>query len=400
MSNRNYVREAVILSLFLITTSAGAQTQDSWVPVKNTNQAYLLSNYRSYATIPHQNIAVPTVLEFSIPIEQIQSGNIDVFDITTNSFVNSNLDQYDKPGPHIVSWTSQQTVQGADNFFDSNTTTYSNVYLQNSVQNSYIDYTLNYDREFKSESISLILGSSEIPDYITLSAEVDGVMKVLINNKRLTGTSLSFPAVTSKKWYIKINYSQPFTLREISLSDSIKVVGRKTVRFLALPNDNYRVYANTDKYLSQYSWTNQPNLVNATVVKNVGVINLNSNDLYMPPDQDKDGVIDSKDNCPNLSNPDQEDLNNNNIGDKCDDFDLDVVPNNIDNCINAANQDQRDTDGDRIGDKCDVDESRWTEKYPFVIWFVLGFATLVFLALLFVVSKKIKDNSNTTPPIN
>jgi hypothetical protein len=36
-----------------------------------------------------------------------------------------------------------------------------------------------------------------------------------------------------------------------------------------------------------------------------------------PPDRDKDGVPDFKDNCPDKSNPDQADLDHNGIGDAC-----------------------------------------------------------------------------------
>ena len=36
-----------------------------------------------------------------------------------------------------------------------------------------------------------------------------------------------------------------------------------------------------------------------------------------PPDRDKDGVPDFKDNCPDVYNPDQADLDHNGVGDKC-----------------------------------------------------------------------------------
>ncbi|WP_299884084.1 choice-of-anchor B family protein [uncultured Lacinutrix sp.] len=71
------------------------------------------------------------------------------------------------------------------------------------------------------------------------------------------------------------------------------------------------------------------------------------------PDQDNDGVADISDNCPEASNPDQLDSNDNGIGDVCDDRDGDGVMDNIDNCPNQANPDQLDLNSDGIGDICE-----------------------------------------------
>ncbi len=58
------------------------------------------------------------------------------------------------------------------------------------------------------------------------------------------------------------------------------------------------------------------------------------------PDGDGDGVPDEGDNCPNSSNPGQEDADGDGLGDACD------------NCTDSANPDQTDSDGDGIGDAC------------------------------------------------
>lgn len=59
-----------------------------------------------------------------------------------------------------------------------------------------------------------------------------------------------------------------------------------------------------------------------------------------PVDTDRDGIPDSSDNCPKVSNPDQKDSDGDGVGDACD------------NCPSTANPDQKDSDGNGVGDVC------------------------------------------------
>jgi hypothetical protein len=73
-------------------------------------------------------------------------------------------------------------------------------------------------------------------------------------------------------------------------------------------------------------------------------------------DRENDGFLNSEDNCPDVANSDQMDLDGDTLGDACDDDDDgDSVPDETDNCPLAGNQDQADFDGDGIGDACDFD---------------------------------------------
>ncbi|MEM1113201.1 MAG: MopE-related protein [Pseudomonadota bacterium] len=76
-------------------------------------------------------------------------------------------------------------------------------------------------------------------------------------------------------------------------------------------------------------------------------------------DSDEDDVQDSEDNCPRSFNPDQLDTDEDGSGDACDavnnfDPDRDDINNDSDNCPNVYNPSQTDSDEDGSGDACDT----------------------------------------------
>ena len=83
------------------------------------------------------------------------------------------------------------------------------------------------------------------------------------------------------------------------------------------------------------------------------------------PDADGDGWADEIDNCPQVSNPSQEDTDGDGLGNACDDDDdNDTIVDTADNCPLVVNADQTDSDSDGPGDACDDDDDNDTIVDP------------------------------------
>lgn len=81
--------------------------------------------------------------------------------------------------------------------------------------------------------------------------------------------------------------------------------------------------------------------------------------LYLGPiqDNDNDGINDSVDNCPLVTNAEQTDTDGDELGDLCDtDDDNDSILDGDDNCPYVANISQLNTDEDSFGNVCDTDD--------------------------------------------
>ena len=163
-------------------------------------------------------------------------------------------------------------------------------------------------------------------------------------------TSYGSPSCGSRPEYITVSVSQDFetwyTFEDVCLDASFDLddVGDEGLNWVA--------------YVKLVDSSNRLDFTGGTEdgydVDGIGVIHCYEGEEIA--DRDQDGISDSEDNCPDTYNPDQSDMDDDGIGDVCDDDrDGDEVENDVDNCPDEPNADQVDTDGDGIGDVCDDD---------------------------------------------
>lgn len=236
---------------------------------------------------------------------------------------------------------------------------------------------------------------SQAPDLIKI--EGTSPDDVILDTTRYTSPTVRFPKQAVTNLTVTLTYSQPLRLTNVGIiEEQANPASGSAVRFLAKPNQNYIVYSDPDRNQTiETAPSGNLFLETDPIRPTTQTIN---NPLYKPADSDSDGVADTKDNCPNVTNADQKDSNNNNVGDVCEDTDFDYVINTTDNCPDDANPNQSDVDGDGIGDVCDTQESRFTEQYPWLPWAMMAGTAIIIsvLALQMAKSAKLRNNEELT----
>jgi hypothetical protein len=390
------------LTLFILFPFGliNAQSQD-WNPLKTIDESSKIKNFESYVNLQNIDIKTPSQIEVYIDSLKLKSNYVGVYDNSTKQFVYNKVFEYRVNPTRITEMTDIINKVQLHNLFDNRADTFSNFYLNNN-QNNQVGIKVVYAKPLRTSSVVIGLDKNVVlPDYVTISSKIGSKMVVLVNRYRPTSNLVSFPETEAQEWQLEVGYSQPLRITEIYFNDSKLAVDKKGINFIALPDHIYTIYANPENSFNPYSGNETPNIYNSiSAIKiNNSLLELSNNPEFVESDTDGDTVPNSKDNCPNVSNTDQVDINSNKTGDICEDYDKDNTLNYIDNCPDVPNYNQKDTDGDKIGDLCDPDESRLTEKYPFIVWGALLFASLIFIVLLYSVAYKIrKQNSSIEPP--
>lgn len=378
---------AVVVYGFAFT--ANALTPISPPPTNVVPLSQLVSEaYRYYKDVGVFSIKVPTVVEVPFVEQFIERYDFAVLDKTTDTFEPYYFKQQTIVNQIPLSISTNQGSKDANLMNDNNNRTYADFPLPENAQ-GYTQITLSSASPITSSALTVLLDYNvALPTSIEILAVVNGQNRIVFANTRMTHQTINFPQTTSNKWTISLTYGQPLRITELRLNqDNVTKSNLRAVRFLAQPDHSYKIYSDPDRP-SHVPVGEAGNLSSVEDVFVAPSISSVKNPNYSIADTDGDGTPDITDNCVAMVNPGQLDVNNNGVGDVCEDYDKDRIVNSEDNCPNNPNANQSDVDNDGIGDVCDKEESRITERYAWVPWVGIGLAGLVLVVLVVLTAKR------------
>ena len=325
------------------------------------------------------SLSVPAVVQVPFENESLEQLQFAILNVNTNTFEPYYVKQ--KQNIALTALSGSVLPNEALRMVDDNYATYAEFLVLSDNQGmAVINITSNNPITTTALSLSLDRYVA-LPNTIEIKANVFGQDRIIVAQKKLTTTTVQFPETTSKEWTVTFRYGQPLRITELDFNIGAGSIKNSIyIRFLAHPESQYKIYFNPDRSVVV------PTKESGNLNNDVGVIMLSPvtsklNPEYIQADVDDDGIPDILDNCVQVFNKDQIDIDNNGRGDVCDDFDRDGVINSTDNCPEYPNKNQSDEDGDKIGDVCDEEESRFTERYGWIPWAGIGLAGLVLVIL-------------------
>ena len=269
-------------------------------------------------------------------------------------------------------------------------------FVQDQNQQTYITFsnqeatskTLNFNNPglLRPSVLKMTLApETQTPKSVSIRAILPGESQwSTILNKVPFRNTLSFPQIQPKQLEIEFETNNLLRLAELEwTTTNPALVKSQQISFYAAEGDSFILF--TQPSFGQNRITSA---VDSPTRKelNTPVFNLPpamENPIY-DRDFDKDGIFDSQDLCPRVTDPSNADTDKNGKGDACEDPDQDGYNSIEDNCPYVSNRDQLDSDRDGLGDKCDDTEGRLSEQSDW--WINLSFGVMI-IALLFLMGR-------------
>ncbi len=388
--NKKIVSVAFVFIAFAVSNTATAAVADE-----------VITSFKSVADISLARVLpVQGLVSIALPVEISKSQTFGVYSITDERFLAHEVRRgASRSVPVRITNEYGAESVSLSSLADENHRTVTDFPIPEeprAIGDVSLRYT--YDAPITSSALQMTLSQYVVrPIAISIRAEVNGQMRTIVSRMRPDSNVVSFPEFTSRTWSVTLEYAQPLRFTELSFINTNIVAESAALVFLAEPGKTYSLYYDPEVILEQETGE-RPRLSDTEGAVPATLTRIGANTAYRPADSDADTVPDVSDNCPRVSNTDQKDVDGNGRGDACDDFDRDGIENGRDNCPDVTNANQADIDRDDVGDACDTEESRITEKYPWIVWGALGFASLVFVALFVIAMRKnehIPPNNDT-----
>lgn len=371
-----------------------------WMPAYEVD----VSAFRSIATLPYIDLAVPTVVEVPLAGDVPENTTAVVMSQTNDAgparYVTRTFGtpvsairaeaRHAPQDPLADAWNSV-SANPVQNLVDNNAGTVV-TFDHYETSEDVVTIELAYAEAITTDTLRIGLAQYVTPpthvriQAVTQESGADeAAMRDVVSNRTYTGGTIRFPETTARQFVVTLTYAQQLRVSEVTFEQQGVAQETRAVRYLAQPGVSYTLYMDPDRSYGSVSTGGVMLNGSEDVVTYEGVAMLVPNQQFAAADTDGDGVVDEKDNCPSVANELQEDANNNGRGDACDDHDRDGRMTSRDNCPDTPNRDQRDTDGDGVGDACDLEESRFTEANPWVPWVGIGLAGAVLVGLMMLV---------------
>lgn len=377
----------IVLFLLAVTTNS-AYAQES-IASGDPRSAYRVE----YALVP-KSVVVPTVVAVPLQVGRFERPTFLVVDDVNQAYVPYIYLVSSKTVAEQISVSASEVVR--PQLTDNEYSTYVDFGVDG-FATQYDEIVIELSRPAKLSGIRLALGNFvALPHRVSVRAGDMGSETVLVAETEMHENNVRFPSTEAMRFVITLGHAQPLRLSEVTvLNDEPERTTDSYIRFLVQPGHTYKIFADPDRYVP-VTLPEMPNLYDNSDLRMllsapVGVVNT----LYKESDSDEDTIADIRDNCVNVPNTDQLDIDGNSRGDVCDDYDKDGINNTNDNCVNEPNASQVDTDADGTGDACDLTESRFTESHPFIPWAVLGLVALLVIGMLYSVVTRSADGQTT-----